>query len=101
MLKDAVGGAVASFKRLVSGKLFRLIACDYLLPDSHSSDMNILTIYHSNFGKLNYFLGARAAAEGRPSRYPDIDFCLDPEAICASEEHQELKWVAGLFYWRE
>ena len=32
-----------------------------------------------NFGKLNYFLGARAAREGRPSRYPNIDFCLDPE----------------------
>jgi hypothetical protein len=57
--------------------------------------------YHSNFGKLNYYLGARAALEGRPSRYPEIDFCKDPEAICASEEHKELKFVAGLFYWRE
>jgi hypothetical protein len=50
---------------------------------------------------LNYFLGARAAVEGRSSRYPTVDFCKDPEAICASEEHQELKWVAGLFYWRK
>ena len=55
----------------------------------------------SNFGKLNYFLGARAAEEGRESRYPDIDFCKDPEAICASQEHQELKWIAGMFYWIE
>jgi predicted chitinase len=54
-----------------------------------------------NFGKLNYFLGARAAEEGRESRYPDVDFCKDPEAICASQEHQELKWIAGMFYWVE
>ncbi len=32
-----------------------------------------------NFGKLNYFLGKRAHDEGRESRYPDIDFCKDPE----------------------
>lgn len=25
--------------------------------------------------QLNYFLGARAAEEGRESRYPDVDFC--------------------------
>lgn len=54
-----------------------------------------------NFGKLNYYLGARAAEEGRESRYPDIDFCQHPDAICASEEHKELKWIAGLFYWVE
>ena len=54
-----------------------------------------------NFGKLNYFLGARAAEEGRESRYPDVDFCKDPEVICASQEHQELKWIAGMFYWVE
>ncbi|KAL7536851.1 hypothetical protein ACHAXR_007434 [Thalassiosira sp. AJA248-18] len=52
-----------------------------------------------NFGKLNYFLGKRAADDGRESRYPDIDFCKDPEAICSSREHQELKWIAGFFYW--
>jgi len=52
-----------------------------------------------NFGKLNYFLGKRAADEGRDSRYPNIDFCRDPEAICKSQEHKELKWIAGFFYW--
>lgn len=26
---------------------------------------------------------------------------IDPEAICASEEHKELKWIAGMFYWVE
>ena len=56
---------------------------------------------YSNFGKLNYYLGARAAEEGRVSRYPDINFCEQPDAICASEEHKELKWIAGMFYWVE
>ena len=30
---------------------------------------------NSNFGKLNYHLGKRAAKEGRDSAYPEIDFC--------------------------
>lgn len=50
---------------------------------------------------MNYFLGKRAADENRPSRYPSIDFCKEPDAICASEEFQELKWIAGMFYWVE
>ena len=54
-----------------------------------------------NFGKLNYYLGKRAANEGRSSRYPDINFCEQPNAICDSEEHKELKWIAGMFYWVE
>ena len=45
--------------------------------------------------------GKRAADEGRDAKYPHIDFCRDPEAICSSEEHQELKWIAGFFYWVE
>eukprot|EP00804_Cyclotella_cryptica_P027711 CCRYP_010316-RB/>CCRYP_010316-RB protein AED:0.11 eAED:0.11 QI:0/0.66/0.57/1/0.66/0.57/7/100/1125 len=64
-----------------------------------------------NFGKLNYYLGKRAFLEGRDSRYPDIDFCRDPEIICTSEENKELKWIgeemgivffaihSGFFYW--
>jgi hypothetical protein len=48
-----------------------------------------------NFGKLNYYLGARAAEEGRDSKYPSVDFCKDPEIICSSSEYKELKWVAG------
>merc|ERR1711935_483971 len=54
-----------------------------------------------NFGKLNYYLGARAEKEGRSSRYPTVDFCKDPGVICSSEEHKELKWIAGMFYWIE
>lgn len=52
-----------------------------------------------NFGKLNYFLGARAAREGRPSLFPDVDFCRDPGQICSNPSHPELKWIAGLFYY--
>jgi len=52
-----------------------------------------------NFGKLNYFAGARAAKEGRTSLFPDVDFCRTPDQICTSTEHPDLKWVAGLFYW--
>ncbi|EJK55173.1 hypothetical protein THAOC_25123 [Thalassiosira oceanica] len=54
-----------------------------------------------NFGKLNYYLGKRAADEGRPSRYGEIDFCKTPNKICDSEDYKELKWIAGLFYWVE
>ncbi|KAL9184834.1 hypothetical protein ACHAXT_002611 [Thalassiosira profunda] len=50
-----------------------------------------------NFGMLNYYLGARAAAEGRESKYPEIDFCKDPGAVCTRDA--ELKWIAGMFYW--
>ena len=52
-----------------------------------------------NYGKLNYFLGKRAADEGRPSRYPTIDFCQAPDMICSSNEYSELKWIAGFFFW--
>merc|ERR1712060_718762 len=35
-----------------------------------------------NFGKLNYYLGKRAAAEGRDALFPQIDFCTNPNSIC-------------------
>eukprot|EP00808_Paulinella_micropora_P024650 g2587.t1 len=45
-------------------------------------------------------MGAAAAARGVPNvAFPDINFCKEPDAICTSTEHPELKWVAGLFYW--
>lgn len=52
-----------------------------------------------NFGKLNYYLGERAARDGRPALYPTINFCKDPGSICAPGSPSELKWVAGFFYW--
>jgi len=54
-----------------------------------------------NYGRLNYYLGKRAADEGRPSRYPDVDLCKTPDAICSNEKYPELKWVAGMFFWMD
>jgi len=38
--------------------------------------------YYSNFGKLNYFLGARAKSDGRQAKYPDVDFCKIYALFC-------------------
>ena len=83
---------------------------DYPVPNSSGrSDVEgccywgrgvIQTTGVCNFGKLNYYLGSRAAEEGRSTKYPDINFCEQPDAICG-EEHKELKWIAGMFYWVE
>lgn len=83
--------------------LAKIMCADrFHLHFAHSINLPIhLLVAHSNFGKLNYFLGKRAADEGRDSRYPDIDFCEQPDAICASQEYKELKWIAGMFYWVE
>ena len=54
------------------------------------------------YGKLNYYLGARAATEGRPARFPSIDFCTEPGAVCSAEPaDSEVEWVSGLFRWVE
>jgi len=52
-----------------------------------------------NFGKLNYYLGRRAADEGRDALFPQIDFCSNPNSICEPGSPPELKWIAGFFYW--
>jgi len=53
-----------------------------------------------NYGKLNYYLGARAAREGRKALYPEVDFCRTPHHICTSGgKYSDLKWVSGLFFW--
>lgn len=64
----------------------------------------IQTTGRCNFGLLNHYLGKThvdPAVEKQPDKllYPDVDFCADPEVICASKQHPELKWVAGIFYW--
>ena len=64
----------------------------------------IQTTGRCNFGILNHHLGrSHLNAEAFPHPdaplYGDVDFCADPESICASTTHPELKWVAGLFYW--
>lgn len=54
-----------------------------------------------NIGKINYYLGKKAADEGRKSRYPSTDFCQFPEAICAAPESREMRWVTSMFDWME
>ena len=55
-------------------------------------------------GKLNYYLGKRAADEGRSSARYSIDFCKDPSAICRQDSsdiiaNAEIRWLMGLQYW--
>lgn len=52
-----------------------------------------------NFGKFNWFMGKKAFDREGSALFPTVDFCKNPEAICTSEEHPELKWIAGLFFW--
>ncbi|KAL7531969.1 hypothetical protein ACHAXR_004339 [Thalassiosira sp. AJA248-18] len=62
----------------------------------------ILRAAVGNIGKLNYYLGKRAYDERGEGKFPGIDFCLNPEATCASEEGtEELRWITGLFEWIE
>ena len=48
---------------------------------------------------MNHYIGKKAAADGRPSLYPDTDFCEFPEAVCAVEQSTDLRWVSGMFFW--
>ncbi|KAL3786229.1 hypothetical protein HJC23_002480 [Cyclotella cryptica] len=59
-----------------------------------------------NMGKLNYYMGKRAYLEGRPSRYPNIDFCRTPWIICDTVKvlenglaYPELKWMVAIHEW--
>jgi len=70
----------------------------------------IQTTGRCNFGILNYYLGEGGHIEGSIStKYPklsdnpysDVNFCKDPESICSSTTHPELKWIAGMFYWMQ
>ncbi|GGO66553.1 chitinase N-terminal domain-containing protein [Bowmanella pacifica] len=74
----------------------------------------IQTTGRFNFGKLNHFLGRShvdpelvgqvvegmqvVAAPSNPL-YGDMDLCQNPELVCSTQEHKEIKWIAGLFYW--
>ena len=52
-------------------------------------------------GKFNYYFGTKAARDGRPSRYPDIDFCKSPESVCKSNNARsmEMRWILAMFEW--
>lgn len=53
------------------------------------------------YGKLNYYIGARAKEEGRRSLFPSVDFCRNPQAICSGQYSYSLMWVTGMFSWVE
>ena len=53
---------------------------------------------NSLFQKLNFHLGALAAAEDRPAIYPNVDFCTQPDSIC-TEDSMEMRFVVGMFEW--
>mmetsp|Transcript_3771 Transcript_3771/g.6670 ORF Transcript_3771/g.6670 Transcript_3771/m.6670 type:complete len:365 (-) Transcript_3771:293-1387(-) len=53
------------------------------------------------YGKLNYYLGAKAKELGRRSLFPNVDFCKNPEAICSGKYSYSLMWVTGLLFWVE
>ena len=55
-----------------------------------------------SLGKINHYLGKGAYDLGNAdARYPTIDFCAFPEAICAAPESREMRWVTSMFEWTE
>jgi hypothetical protein len=61
----------------------------------------LLTKNVCNIGKINYYLGKRAALDGRRSLYPNTDFCLFPEATCSSSFTREMRWTVAMFEWAD
>jgi hypothetical protein len=61
----------------------------------------LLTRNVCNIGKLNYWLGSKAALDGRSSLYPNTDFCNFPEATCSSNDSEEMRWTVAMFEWAE
>ncbi len=70
----------------------------------------IQTTGRGNFGRLNHYLGRTHLDKSDVSLmqtypapvqplYGDLDLCSNPQFVCTSSKHPELKWVAGLFYW--
>lgn len=52
-------------------------------------------------GKFNYYFGAKAKQDGRSSRYPNENFCTNPQAVCNSNNprSKEMRWMLALFDW--
>ena len=74
----------------------------------------IQTTGRLNFGKLNHFIGRSHVApekigsiiegvlvKAAPENplYADMDLCSNPQLVCSTQEHKEIKWIAGLFFW--
>ena len=43
------------------------------------------------YNKLNYYLGKRANDTRGEGRFPEIDFCRNPEATCTDDE--DVRWI--------
>ena len=86
MSRTAAGGVAASSRPRVSQaiQLKPLSLSDYgqqMAMPSRGLFITLMSPFWTgpcNFGKLNYFVGARAAREGRTALFPTIDFCKDP-----------------------
>lgn len=52
-------------------------------------------------GKFNFYFGAKAARDGRLSRYSAVDFCSNPQVVCSSNDRQsrEMRWMLAMFNW--
>lgn len=74
----------------------------------------IQTTGRLNFGKLNHFIGRShvdpddvgqvvtgTLVKPAPENplYADLDLCSNPELVCSTQEHKEIKWIAGIFFW--
>jgi hypothetical protein len=74
----------------------------------------IQTTGRQNFGTLNHFIGRShvdpaevgtvvngtlVAAAPESPLFADMDLCSNPQLICSSEKHKEIKWIAGIFFW--
>ena len=47
-------------------------------------------------------MGKRAYVERGEGKFPNVDFCANPEATCASQQGtEEMRWITGLFEWIE
>jgi len=52
-------------------------------------------------GKFNFYFGAKAAQDKRASRYPSVNFCVNPQVVCSSNSSQskEMRWMLAIFDW--
>ena len=68
----------------------------------------LMTKGSCGLGRINHFMGMKAYDDGRPSRYPEINFCKIPSIICGQSTallsgvaYPELKFMVALFDWVE
>jgi len=58
----------------------------------------MLTRGRCTIGKLDKYIGQGAVDRGIYV-YEDINFCANPEVVCAHERTNELRWVLGMLEW--